>query len=476
MTEAASRPAADVVPDLLAKTADRTRGRLKDVQPDSPDQTYHAARIGAKNLRYAAEAIGPFVARRAGRVRDIAAAATDVQDLLGAHQDALVMQQQVRETMEVHRKDAVFAFAAGRYAERLDARRRDLRAGYPEVRDQLLKRDEAMGRRVSEGTIRAAGGVLWRTAADADGPAAIEVAIIHRPRYDDWSLPKGKLAAGEREVDGAIREVLEETGYHVRLGRSLGETRYLKVDSAVGRQKVVRWWAMEAASGGFGPTREVDELRWLTLGEAHDLMTRDMDRDVLDRFVRGSSTGRMVLLVRNGSATSRNAWEGDDRLRPLDPCGWAQADELVRLLAHFDPSDIRAADVVRCQQTVQPLASALGLPVTEEPLLAEDGFASDEAAAATVVRTAGDAARLRGAVQPGRGDPKSRGAPVTGGRRRPGRAADRAQGIGLGAGAPGRPAGQRRVLPPARSSGVQPARTVADPVLGLPRGPLRGTI
>ena len=243
---------------------------------------------------------------------------------------------------------------------------------------------------MSEGTIRAAGGVLWRNATDADGPAAIEVAAIHRPRYDDWSLPKGKLAAGEREVDGGIREVLEETGYHVRLGRSLGETRYLKRDSGVARQKVVRWWAMEAASGGFGPTREVDELRWLTLGEAHDLMTRDMDRDVLDRFVRGSSTGRMVLLVRNGSAMSRTGWAGDDRLRPLDACGWAQANELVRLLAHFDPTDIRAADVVRCQQTVQPLASALGLPVTEEPLLAEDGFAADQAAAATLVRSAGE--------------------------------------------------------------------------------------
>ena len=145
LVEAANRPAADVVSDLLAKTADRTRGRLKDVEPDSPDQTYHAARIGSKNLRYAAEAISPFVARRAGRVRDIAAAATDVQDLLGAHQDALVMQRQVRETMGVHRKDAVFAFAAGRYAERLDARRLDLRAGYPELRDRLLIRMKRWG-------------------------------------------------------------------------------------------------------------------------------------------------------------------------------------------------------------------------------------------------------------------------------------------------------------------------------------------
>lgn len=147
LTEAASQPAADVVPGLLARTAERTRGRLKDVHLDSPDQTYHAARIGAKNLRYAAEAIGSFVARRAGRVRDIATAATAVQDVLGAHQDALVMQQQVRETMVVHRKDAVFAFAAGRYAERLEARRRQLRADYPELRDALLKRMKRWGGR-----------------------------------------------------------------------------------------------------------------------------------------------------------------------------------------------------------------------------------------------------------------------------------------------------------------------------------------
>ena len=87
------------------------------------------------------------MAGRAGRVRDIAAAATAVQDLLGAHQDALVMQQQVQQTMQVHRKDAVFASAAGRYAERLEARRRDLREGYPEVRDTLLKRMKRWGGR-----------------------------------------------------------------------------------------------------------------------------------------------------------------------------------------------------------------------------------------------------------------------------------------------------------------------------------------
>src|ERR687895_2748251 len=114
--------------------------------------------------------------------------------------------------------------------------------------------------------IRAAGGVLWRPTSDNDGQ--VEVAVIHRPRYDDWSLPKGKLAPGEPTLDGAVREVLEETGYRVRVGRPLGETRYLKVSGEEERLKIVRWWAMEAEAGGFSPSREVDELRWLPLGEA----------------------------------------------------------------------------------------------------------------------------------------------------------------------------------------------------------------
>src|SRR5205823_13167314 len=114
-------------------------------------------------------------------------------------------------------------------------------------------------------TIRAAGGVLWREADGGLTGPAVEVAIIHRPRYGDWSLPKGKLASGESEVDGAIREVLEETGYRVRLGRTLGETRYVKEQAGLLRPKVVRWWAMEAASGAFTQTREVDDMRWVSL-------------------------------------------------------------------------------------------------------------------------------------------------------------------------------------------------------------------
>jgi phosphohistidine phosphatase SixA/ADP-ribose pyrophosphatase YjhB (NUDIX family) len=244
---------------------------------------------------------------------------------------------------------------------------------------------------VNSSTIRAAGGVLWRALSGDTAEPIIEVALIHRPRYDDWSFPKGKLAAGESEVDGAIREVLEETGFHVRLGRPLGETRYMKEQNGHQRPKVVRWWAMEAAAGAFSATREVDELRWMTLSDAHEQLARPEDQELLERFVRGPAPTRVVLLVRHASAGSRATWQGDDRVRPLDDCGRLQADELVRLLAHFDPSLIVSADYLRCRQTVEPLAASLGLPIREIPELSELAYPGHEDEAVRLIRSLGGA-------------------------------------------------------------------------------------
>jgi len=210
-------------------------------------------------------------------------------------------------------------------------------------------------------TIRAAGGVLWRSAgSDRAGEPAVEVALIHRPRYDDWSLPKGKLSPGESDIEGAIREVWEETGYRVRLGRALGEIRYNKRSRWGTRPKVVRYWAMHAEGGSFIPTNEVDELRWVSLGEAHDLLTYDRDREILAKFVRGPALVRTVLLVRHGTAGERSKWTGDDRLRPLDERGRIQAEGLVRILSRFEVREIFSADFVRCVETVQPLAQPGG--------------------------------------------------------------------------------------------------------------------
>jgi 8-oxo-dGTP pyrophosphatase MutT (NUDIX family) len=125
-------------------------------------------------------------------------------------------------------------------------------------------------------TIEAAGAVLWRYGRDA----AVEVAVIHRPRYDDWSLPKGKLDPGESFEQAALREVEEETGLACELGRSLPEAHY--VDHR-GRPKVVRYWAMTVTGGdAFSPNDEVDQLVWMALDDARIRLSYDHDRAVLD--------------------------------------------------------------------------------------------------------------------------------------------------------------------------------------------------
>lgn len=242
---------------------------------------------------------------------------------------------------------------------------------------------------MSKGAIRAAGGVVWRAKDGSNGDPAVEVALIHRPRYDDWSFPKGKLSSGETEIEGAIREVLEETGYRVHLGRPLGEIRYLKVAGNAQRDKVVRYWAMQAYGGAFVPGPEVDELRWVTPSVAEEMLTHDRDQDILERFVRGPKLTGSVLLVRHASAGSRSKWDGDDAERPLDENGWDQAEELVRLLARFKVTDVISANYVRCVQTVRPFADAVGLGVKEEEVFSERGYPGHEAEAVGRLREFG---------------------------------------------------------------------------------------
>lgn len=233
--------------------------------------------------------------------------------------------------------------------------------------------------------IRAAGGVVWRTAPDDE--TSIEVAIIHRPRYDDWSIPKGKLAPGESEIEGAVREVMEETGCRVAVGHPLGEVRYMKESGGRPLPKVVRYWAMETEGGTFSPTREVDALRWVSMARAREMLTHDHDRELIERFATGPRFMGSILIVRHASAGSRGEWEGDDRLRPLDEGGRLQAEQLVRFLSRYEVDELISADFVRCVQTLEPFAEAVGLPIKEEPLFSELGYPGAESEAVLAIRS-----------------------------------------------------------------------------------------
>ena len=137
-----------------------------------------------------------------------------------------------------------------------------------------------MGAEGSDAEVFAAGGVVWRKVA-----ADFEVLLVHRPRYDDWSLPKGKLDEGESFEDAAVREVKEETGLRCELGDYLGETTYRDRKD---REKLVRYWAMKAGSGDFSPNDEVDQVRWVPVEEAAELLTYGFDREMVERVAPGS--------------------------------------------------------------------------------------------------------------------------------------------------------------------------------------------
>jgi 8-oxo-dGTP diphosphatase len=147
---------------------------------------------------------------------------------------------------------------------------------------------------------------------------------------------------------------------------------------------------MEAVGGAFTPSREVDELMWISPEGAEALLTRATDREILERFSSGPVRTGMVLLVAHATAGDRNSWKGDDRARPLDENGREQAQELVRLLSRFEVQKLVTADYLRCIETLKPLADSIRLEIEEEPLLSETGFPGHETEAVAAIRRLGD--------------------------------------------------------------------------------------
>jgi 8-oxo-(d)GTP phosphatase len=220
--------------------------------------------------------------------------------------------------------------------------------------------------------VRAAGAVVTRKGGD--------VLLVHRPRYDDWSFPKGKLDPDEHSVTAAVREVAEETGLDVRLGPPLPEQRYRL---STGRTKAVSYWVARVVGDDdvsrYLVNEEIDEVAWVPWAEARTRLTYDYDRVTLDaaRPVRRRTLALVVL--RHGQARSRSAWRGDDRCRPLVPSGGAEAERLVPLLAGFGVTAVHSSPSTRCVETVAPYADATGVP-----LLTHDGLTEEHASAKSV--------------------------------------------------------------------------------------------
>lgn len=224
--------------------------------------------------------------------------------------------------------------------------------------------------------VHAAGAVLWRIGERGTA----EVAVVHRPRYDDWSLPKGKLDPGETVPAAAVREVEEETGYRCVLGRFLTKLIYPVADgNGETVTKAVGYFSARAADGAFEPNAEVDQLAWLTPEQARTVLTYRTEIDVLDEFCSLGTSLSTMLLVRHGKAGKRHNWNGDDDLRPLTEAGMRQSAALRKLLPLFGPERVYSAPRVRCVQTVQALAADLGTEIVSDPLLSEEGYWRDPA-------------------------------------------------------------------------------------------------
>jgi 8-oxo-dGTP pyrophosphatase MutT (NUDIX family)/phosphohistidine phosphatase SixA len=226
----------------------------------------------------------------------------------------------------------------------------------------------------STGPIRASGVVLLRQEAGVTW-----VCVLHRPRQNDWSLPKGKLDPGENEIVAARRETIEETGSDVVLGVPLTTQRY-KVET---RPKSVHYWVGTERPGGpgFTPNKEIDELRWLPAEAAINMLSYPRDGDLVREALRQPSTSPFILL-RHTEAMRRGDYKGAvDAERPLTPSGAAHAARLVGVLEAFGIRKVYSSDSRRCLDTVRPFAHYAHATVAHEPLLSEEGFTSSPTAA-----------------------------------------------------------------------------------------------
>ena len=220
-------------------------------------------------------------------------------------------------------------------------------------------------------TIQAAGAVVWRKNKDKT-----EIAIIHRPKYDDWTFPKGKLDTGEELISGAYREILEETGLDIELGPYLGAVEYESFEEA----KHVSYWAAKAlaSSKDFHPNNEVDILEWHDIESARNKLTRDSDKEILEIFIDSPYQATKLIFLRHAKALARSEWQSGDEDRPLDNLGQLQAKRMHAIYQVFGISQIHTSDAVRCYDTVNPMVKGLGIRLEVTGKLSESTYKKDK--------------------------------------------------------------------------------------------------
>lgn len=220
--------------------------------------------------------------------------------------------------------------------------------------------------------IYAAGAVLWRFGAKK----RIEIALIHRPRYGDWSLPKGKLDANETMIGCAFREVMEETGYCAIFGPEIGDATYV-VD---GVKKFVKYWSAQAVGEPTGKPNpvEVDEILWLSASDARKKLTLDDDRSIVDFFLEFGTGTTALVLLRHAKAVKREDWDGDDGDRPLGNVGQIQAKRLLSKYLPYAIKEVHSSDAMRCIETIEPMTRALLLHPIFSSDLSEYRFVKDK--------------------------------------------------------------------------------------------------
>lgn len=219
--------------------------------------------------------------------------------------------------------------------------------------------------------ILAAGAVVWRRNSNDQ----IEIALIHRTQYKDWSIPKGKVEGNESLIACAYREVAEETGFNTKFGAMIGEISY-QVGNA---NKTVTYWAAKFVEQEGQPNpNEVDEVKWILASEAQEFLTRELDKQIVGKFLELDLDSRPLILLRHAKAIERTDWAGEDTDRPLSSHGERQAKRLLTVMRPFGIQEMHSSSAVRCYETITPMARSLNVDFFFTDSLSEDVFRKDK--------------------------------------------------------------------------------------------------